>query len=45
MLAATRTLHPEALNPIKDGVTDVRLFRVMSGGTTGLHIQATPATS
>ncbi len=38
MLAATRTLHPEVLTPLKTGVTDVRLFRVMTSGNVGLRL-------
>ena len=40
MLAATRAQHPELLTPIKEGISDVRLFRVMSSGSVGLQIEA-----
>ncbi|MHB9133697.1 MAG: glycosyl hydrolase family 28-related protein [Armatimonadota bacterium] len=40
MLATTRTQRPEYLTPIKEGITDIRLFRVNCSGAIGLQLKA-----
>jgi hypothetical protein len=39
MLAQTRETHLPVLSPMKPGVSDMRIFRVMTGGTVGIIIR------
>jgi len=44
MLAETRSARPRLLTPVKDGLTDVRLYRVFVSNTqVGIHLRASRA--
>jgi hypothetical protein len=43
MLAPVRTVKPQPLTDLREGVTDVRFVRVWTTGKNGLRIEAAPA--